>query len=474
MKNSYKDLLSDTVVFMISNFGSKFLVFLMLPLYTSELSTAEYGIIDLLYNLIIILHPVLTVSVCDATLRFSLSQSDDFNNIFKNAIIITFVSFLFFYVTLLLVGHGLDFIYNNRILVCLFYITYSLEICISNFIKGLKKTKIFAIKGIIFTISMILSNILFLVYFKLGIEGYFTSLIISNLISIFFLFYRTNLFNFFYASKFDYKLIKEMILYGIPMAISSIGWFFNAYSDKYMISIFLGVSSNGLYAAAHKISSVFSTITGIFSQAWRISSISNFQLKNSEASSFYSNVYKNYCLICMYACIIIISLSMPIANVMFSSNFYNSWVIIPLLVTSSLFAALSAFLDAIFDAAKNTKILAISTCLGALINIVMNYFLLHILGLRGAAIATILSFLSVWVIRSIYIKNIVILNIHYLKLFASIISLILYSLYYSYNGSYKIVFCFITLMILYMTNRHDTNKLIIYIFNLIKQKRMRG
>ena len=46
MNKTYKSLVKNMGYLTISNFASKILVFLLVPLYTSVLSTAEYGIYD--------------------------------------------------------------------------------------------------------------------------------------------------------------------------------------------------------------------------------------------------------------------------------------------------------------------------------------------------------------------------------------------------------------------------------------------
>ena len=46
----YRTLLSNSAIFAISNFASKILVFLLLPLYTTALTPDEYGIADLIYT----------------------------------------------------------------------------------------------------------------------------------------------------------------------------------------------------------------------------------------------------------------------------------------------------------------------------------------------------------------------------------------------------------------------------------------
>ena len=58
----YKTLFTDTAAFTISNFASKILVFLLLPLYTAILSTEEYGIADLITNTVNVVYPILTLN----------------------------------------------------------------------------------------------------------------------------------------------------------------------------------------------------------------------------------------------------------------------------------------------------------------------------------------------------------------------------------------------------------------------------
>ena len=45
--NPYRKLLSNTALFGVSTFGARFLTFLLTPLYTRVLSSAEYGVTDL-------------------------------------------------------------------------------------------------------------------------------------------------------------------------------------------------------------------------------------------------------------------------------------------------------------------------------------------------------------------------------------------------------------------------------------------
>ena len=77
MNQRYKYLLKDTGLLTISNFASKVLVFLLVPLYTSVLSTEEYGIYDLIVSTVSLLYPLLTLNIVDAVMRFTMDKDVD-------------------------------------------------------------------------------------------------------------------------------------------------------------------------------------------------------------------------------------------------------------------------------------------------------------------------------------------------------------------------------------------------------------
>ena len=77
-----KYLAKNIVLLTISQFGSKLLSFFLVPLYTSVLSTGEYGTYDLFNTTILLVVPVLTFNIADATLRFPL-DSKEYTSIFS-------------------------------------------------------------------------------------------------------------------------------------------------------------------------------------------------------------------------------------------------------------------------------------------------------------------------------------------------------------------------------------------------------
>ena len=78
---NYKYLAKNIGVLAISNFATKLLSFFLVPLYTSILTTSEYGTYDLFSTTVYLLVPILTLNIQDATIRFSLDENYDKKNI---------------------------------------------------------------------------------------------------------------------------------------------------------------------------------------------------------------------------------------------------------------------------------------------------------------------------------------------------------------------------------------------------------
>lgn len=69
-----RNLAKDTGLFAISSFGSKILVFLLTPVYTSILATKEFGIADLITTVVNLTYPILTLAISEATLRYAMEK----------------------------------------------------------------------------------------------------------------------------------------------------------------------------------------------------------------------------------------------------------------------------------------------------------------------------------------------------------------------------------------------------------------
>ena len=191
-------LLKNMGILTLSNFASKILVFLLVPIYTSILSTEEYGSYDLAVSTATLLFPILTLNIVDAVMRFSMDK--DYSKEKIACIGMKFISF-----SVILFGLGmfildrfllLPDIHGLELFVFLYYSSYAFNQFLIQFAKGLEKVKDMGVAGVISTIITLVANILFLLVFNWGLTGFFFANILAQALSAFYLMARVEFFKF--------------------------------------------------------------------------------------------------------------------------------------------------------------------------------------------------------------------------------------------------------------------------------------
>ena len=159
--HKYKELLKNIGILTIGSLGSKILVFLLVPLYTSVLSTSDYGIFDIIYSAIVLLFPFLTLNVSEGATRFLLDKKTSQNNICKGSFGALNISVLILSILVALnnVFHVFPLIEPYSIYIILFYISYAYYVSSQNIARGLDRIKDVSISGIINIVFILLLNI---------------------------------------------------------------------------------------------------------------------------------------------------------------------------------------------------------------------------------------------------------------------------------------------------------------------------
>ena len=430
--NKYKKLMTDTVLFTISNFASKALVFLMLPLYTNILSTEEYAIADLITTTINLILPILTLSISEAVLRFAFEKDISKDEIISTASLFLVLSTLLLVIVKPIIARfslasTLDE-YWWYFVVC--YFSIGLQGNFSCFARGCNKTKVFAISGIVHTITIIASNILCLVVFKLGLTGYLFSMVLSYIVTACYIIVKGPFIHHVLHFRLNKIVIKQMLKYSIPMISTIIAWWFMQTSDKYMVIWKLGLSESGIYSVSYKIPSILTIVSSLFTQAWQISAISNYGEKDN--ASFVGTVYKYFHMVSILACAFLIFSSKLLGGILYAKDYFIAWKCVPILLIAYVFSGLSGFLASIFTASKKTNYLFMSTSVGAILNILLNLVFIDWLGILGAAFTTLIGFFVTWIIRLKISRKILKIDVPLVK-HISLYLILLIDAIYMYN-----------------------------------------
>lgn len=402
---NYKYLAKNIGVLAISNFATKLLSFFLVPLYTSILTTSEYGTYDLFSTTVYLLVPILTLNIQDATIRFSLDENYNKKNIisislniFIKGLVILLVFSVFNYFINILP------IFNDYIIVFIFmYIFQALVGITTSFARGCEKITEISIASVLGSVIFIGLNILFLVVFKLGLTGYFLSSILGNLSQVVYLVYAAKIYKYIGKQKDDKETRAEMLNYSCPLIANTVAWWITNASDRYIVIWLCGTAANGIYSVAYKIPSVLNILQSIFTDAWTLSAVKAFDSEDKDG--FFSNMYNGYNCLMVLACSFLIFSDKFFAKILYANDFYKAWEYVPFLLISIVFGATSGYIGGIFSALKKAKILAQSTTVGAVANIILNVILVYIIGTIGAAISTAISYIIVWGIRLYYMNK---------------------------------------------------------------------
>lgn len=464
----YKELFKNFIALLISNFGSKLLSFLLVPLYTSVLTTSDYGNYDLINITILLLIPILTISISDAVTRFLLEKDSNKKQIISISFRITFYG-LAILILLAIVNYIFNIVNVINIYFVFFVLLYIVNVfyqLIQNIAKGFDKIKELAISGFLCSVLMVILNLVFLLGLKLGLVGYFLANIIAIGFSTLYLFVRLKIYKYINIKNVDKNIQKEMVNYSKPMIFNAIGWWINNASDRYIVTYFCGASENGIYSVGYKIPSILTSLQNIFNQAWTISAIQNYDDK--EKNDYFEKIYSSYNTLMVLACSILIIFTKFIAKILYKNEFYLAWKYTPFLLISVVLGATSGIIGGIFAAEKNTKIISSTTMLGAIINTILNVVLVMIFGPIGATFSTMVAFLLVWIIRFIKMQKYLKLNINIIRDTFSYAILLLQGIIILIINNYYSYFINIALLILLiMINSTEIKDIIKKFYNKI-------
>lgn len=447
--NKYRYLLENVVVFALGSVLSKVVLFFLLAIFTKYLTAKEYGDAELIVTTISLIIPILTLSISDATLRFLLG-SDDMKSVISNGLFVTILGC----VVLLVCSPICWYIESLRTYVpfiLALFIANSLETMFFSINKGLEKVKICSLNSLVSVGFLTLLSYVLIVKINLGMYGYLLSIIGAHIACCIFLFISGKIYRYIKMSNIDLSLTKRMLQYSIPFVPSTVAWWINSLSDRYLIVIIIGSSFNGLYSAAAKIPNVISIFTTIFHQAWQLSGIKEYE--NENYSSFYSNIYSIFSAFIVIFCAVLILLIPNIGSLLFNGEFTEAWRYVPILVMGAVFSGLSGVLSPAYMAAKKTKVLMTSTVIGSIVNVAINLVFLKSFGLHAAAFSTLVSFICVWAIRYYLLKGIVYLNVNIKGMITSVALLLLEVYLVLQTGSLNLISTIVCLLICFLNVR---------------------
>ncbi len=387
----------QAVIYSVGTIILKSINFLLIPLYISNFSLEDFGQLSYYQVMGMILSWVLGLKITDALVRFYYEYDDSnklriiqsaywFSLIFN--LLLGIILFLFFKLIF----------FNQSKDTTIYFVLYASQFILfftklnSSILRIEKKALKFIILQILQSILQLSFIIFFVVILKLGIISVFYGQIASGLIILIVYFVFLKRLKHL-AFNFNFVIIKKFLnfsVYLIPSALSF--WILNS-SDHIFIKFMLGKEQLGIYAFAYKFSLIIALLlVQPLTKAWSPFAYSN--LKDIPLVKNRLNFMITTFILMSVIFILPISYFIDYVLMLFAKPEYMGaiYLIFPLGIAYIAFGV-SAFTGTGFHITKNTKVLPKYTTISAIVNILLNFILIKLFGIIGAAIATIVAFI---------------------------------------------------------------------------------
>lgn len=401
-ENRNRFLIKNTIIFTIGNFGSKFISFFLIPLYTNKLTTDQYGIWDLIATIGTIAVPLLTLNIAESVMRFQLDKNARKLSISRIGLKVLLVGTFLGLIIIPICGLFSQ-ISDYAILTYFYVISLMASQMMLCELRGKELLIQYAISNILYTLLIAGLNILFLVVLNGGTNGYLYAYILSNLVIAVYAFLVGKVYKCFTIKENDIELFKQMAKYSVVLIPNSFMWWIMNSSDRIMVTGMVSVAANGIYAISYKLPTLVNTVLQVFNQAWSYSAIRE---EGSEDESEYNNrIFRHLISLTMLAGIGIVCFSKPFLRIYINPDYFTAWKYIPFLTVGCVYITLGTFMATSYTVHKDSFGYLFSGLAGAVINIILNFLLIPQLKVYGAAIATCISYIVVFLFRLIHIRK---------------------------------------------------------------------
>jgi O-antigen/teichoic acid export membrane protein len=397
-----KVFLKDSAIYAIPSIISRGMSLFLVPLYTRVLSPSDYGSLDLLMVFAGIINLTIALEVSQGAARFYTEEKNP-----ERKILYTSSAFWFTILVYLIFGI-ISFIYSNSlsyqilgkknlsnafeigvVYICINGIFYLIQ----NQFRWELKSKEYAIVSIVTSIVTAVVSIWLAFFLKYGLAGLLLGMLSGSLVAtILGILWLRNSFKF----RFELTYLKDMLTFSSPLVLSGIAVWLSQYIDRIMIKHYLSIEQVGLFGVGYRIASIVGLVMIGFQGALTPLVYNNYT--KDDTPEQIAKIFRLFTAASLIFFLMLTLFSIDILKIFTTLNYYNAKSVVIFLVPSLLFANMYIFAPGIGISKKSHYFIWINI-IGATINFLLNIFLIPLLGIMGASIATLVGYISVFMMH---------------------------------------------------------------------------
>lgn len=392
-----KLFIENFLVYGLGSIISKIIPLIMVPIVTRLMPNSDYyGISDLSNTVVSFGSALAVMGMYDAMYRMFFEKDDEQykKRICSTALCFTMATSLIVFIIMLLAKDYIaQYFFSDRQYAYVVYLSAiaTLVGATNNIISAptrmQNKRKIFLVTN---TISPLLSYSISIPMLLAG--HYVIALPLAAVISGVTMEVAFGIMNreWFDPHQFDFKLLKELLVIAIPLLPNFlIYWVFNS-CDKVMVTNMIGIGAAGIYSVGSKLGHASQLIYTAFAGGWQYFAFST--MKDNDQVESTSNIFEYLGVLSFSCTAFVFALAQPIYQILFTGDYVSGYIISPYLFLAPLLQMLFQVACNQFLVVKKTWPNMLILSGGAIANIAINYYLIPVLGIEGAAIATLAGY----------------------------------------------------------------------------------
>lgn len=410
IRNAFKHI----AIYSIGNLSTKLVGFILLPLYTSYLSVAEYGILGLLEVTSIVLVQTFQFSLYAAYQRWYYDKNylGKQKEIFFTVILFLIILNVFLFGLLLNFSKDLSILLFNKpdfsyIIKIMFAVSF-LQIINSlpqTLMRIQEKSAFFVVTNSVKLISTLILTILFITKFQRSLNGIYEAQLIGFIAYFLFIFrYLSKNIKF----KLELRILKEMLSFSLPLVLSTVSGLVLTTVDRYCLK-FLGKADAlvnvGLYTMGYKISNVLKLFV-IDSFKMALPAITFKMMDKENNKRFYSKLLTYFTFIIVFCVLGMTFFGRELIKCLSrDQQYWASYNIIPIITFSFIFLGMTSVINMGLAIVKKTRILAVIVTSISILNLILNILLIPVWQFIGAAVATLISQIIFFIVTYIFVQK---------------------------------------------------------------------
>jgi O-antigen/teichoic acid export membrane protein len=396
-ESTYKQILKGMGTYSIAIMGSRMASFLMLPVYTRFLTTADYGVLELLELTTFVVIALVGMRIGDALFYYYSAASTAES---KEKVVCTV---LLGAALMGLLGGMIGWSGASLLSRLIFqteryapgfrlvFTTFAFSIPVEAgfcYLRALNRSSAY-VTASLFRLGLGIAFNAVLLVLGLGMYAMlWSSLIVTALMAIYL--GSTALAGVSVLTRLDWGLLKQFLRYSAPLGISALGMFVINYGDRFFLQRYCSLSDLGVYSLAYKFGMLITYVQTPFDVYWRSQMFTIVREPNGE--TIYVRMATYLTLGLTFVALLLTLFIGPVLRIAVPASFQAAAQYIPWIAAAYVIRTIGAHFRCVFLLEDTTGKELQATMAGAIACLAGYVLLIPSFKLWGAVAATLIGF----------------------------------------------------------------------------------